>query len=693
MVEDADLESRWEKVAATRRMLHQETSCRWLLFLDADAIVVDVTRSPQQLLRQMEAEANPATVMYAACNSPIGRGLNCDTDCCGRAKRRTGCHVGLRDGGPAIPYPCLINSGVYFIKAGAAGRALLKTWEGHQKTQRENYGEQEGLNIVKEAHPDLIEVVGGQVMNTHSSFHSRMLSFWRPEVAYDIALRLSTGYEPSIPTPGFPQGKNVPLDTRLNVSLYQEAAIAVYGLPLGSNALLHSLDLAIGECVSDRSAFICHPFARPEDWKQKLVTKVATAKRAQLERLLADWRNGSYAPADRAAKLHLNTTRHHSRHAQTQQLPKPLREHSPPPPSPPPPAAIPSLLSASGRRKPQHQRVRREQRPANLSAPPKGGTLLHAEDQGLVLVCIAGQLRTFLQPEVQEAFATNVHRAGYEYVVSTDRAAPPAGQGHALRIAPLLEWVQHNGTLEGTMREEEDGGDHVRGGTQRQRSALPACGRRTCHPYRRPEFVSMAEKIASCHAPMQREEARRAFAYAFVLRLRPDHLFLRPLPPPSALLRAAPRGRILLWDDQLAVARRWLAATVLLTPKVVFSACPSAAQWMLACTRLAAYEPSDARALNASIRLCHVRREQPCETMNLITAFSPARKKAAGGEADDGDTGRGTITHERLRVAHRTWREGQRLPVNSGDFCIKRDKWLLDDAHNDCRNNGGCMDC
>ena len=316
MFEDAALESRWEKVAATRRMLHPETSCRWLLFIDADAIVVDVARSPQQLLRQMEAEADPATVMFAACNSPIGRGLNCDTVCCGRAVRRTGCLVGLRDGGPAIPYPCLINSGVYFVKVGSAARALLREWDGHQRTQRESFGEQESLNIVKEAHPELIEVVGGQVMNTHSTFHSRMLSFWRPEVAYDIALRLATGYEPSIPTPGFAQGKNVPLDHRLNVSLYQEAAMAVYGLPLGSTALLHHLQFAIGECVRDPSAFICHPFALDEESKQKLVTKVAAAKRVPLERLLAEWRNGSYTTVDRAAKVHLNTTRHHARHGE-----------------------------------------------------------------------------------------------------------------------------------------------------------------------------------------------------------------------------------------------------------------------------------------------------------------------------------------------------------------------------------------
>lgn len=143
MVDDDALESRWEKVAATRRMQEESSSsCRWLLFLDADAVVVDVARGPEPLLRRMQAHAHASTVMYAACNSPIGRGLDCDAICCGRASRPSGCSVGLRDGGPAIPYPCLINSGVFFVKAGAAGRALVREWEGHQRTQREAFGEQ-----------------------------------------------------------------------------------------------------------------------------------------------------------------------------------------------------------------------------------------------------------------------------------------------------------------------------------------------------------------------------------------------------------------------------------------------------------------------------------------------------------------------------------------------------------------------
>ena len=52
--------------------------------------------------------------------------------------------------------------------------------------------------MLKEAHPELIEVVGGQVMNTHTSFHRRMLHAEEAHAAYNIALRTSTGYEASL---------------------------------------------------------------------------------------------------------------------------------------------------------------------------------------------------------------------------------------------------------------------------------------------------------------------------------------------------------------------------------------------------------------------------------------------------------------------------------------------------------------
>jgi hypothetical protein len=68
MVEDAELESRWEKVAAARRMLHRSDEgaahCRWLLFMDADAVVRDVAKAPENVLHTMQSAAVAASAPH-----------------------------------------------------------------------------------------------------------------------------------------------------------------------------------------------------------------------------------------------------------------------------------------------------------------------------------------------------------------------------------------------------------------------------------------------------------------------------------------------------------------------------------------------------------------------------------------------------------------------------------------------------
>ena len=274
------LHPQWEKVFATQHML-KRIDCRWLMFIDADAVVIDITRAPQPLLQRLEDEAMAAKpsvppVLFGACNSPMGRGLDCDVFCCGRARRREGCSVGLRDDGPAAPYPCLINSGVYFLKRGRVARTLVAEWAAHQADQPEIFGEQESLNILKEAHPELIEVVGAQVMNTHTSFGQRLHSTENPHAAYDIALRLTTHFDPS---PG--------TDKRLNQSLYARVALEAYGKPIGSQELADALEADVGECTRDQNTFICHPFARPPEHKERLGKLVARRSRQQLRKLLS----------------------------------------------------------------------------------------------------------------------------------------------------------------------------------------------------------------------------------------------------------------------------------------------------------------------------------------------------------------------------------------------------------------------
>ena len=114
-----------------------------------------------------------------------------------------------------------------------------------------------------------------------------------------------------------------------------------------------------------------------------------------------------------------------------------------------------------------------------------------------------------------------------------------------------------------------------------------------------------------------------------------------------------------------------MASTVLLTPQLVYATCFGADDFARACGTL---EPS------WSIEQCHADNLVPCEVMWLIAAVgSPASSVAT--------------LHG--RVQQRSWdgvAPGQRYQQR-GDLCIKRERFLMDDPHNDCRTNPGCMDC
>ena len=51
--------------------------CQWVFYIDADAIVVNVLRSPLRLLKQLGAGGHNETQpsLYATCHTPLGRGL------------------------------------------------------------------------------------------------------------------------------------------------------------------------------------------------------------------------------------------------------------------------------------------------------------------------------------------------------------------------------------------------------------------------------------------------------------------------------------------------------------------------------------------------------------------------------------------------------------------------------------------
>ena len=98
-----------------------------------------------------------------------------------------------------------------------------------------------------------------------------------------------------------------------------------------------------------------------------------------------------------------------------------------------------------------------------------------------------------------------------------------------------------------------------------------------------------AHSVSTCNLPTWRSsQAERLAPYSFVLRVRPDHLFMKPLMLPrlvSALGPDLPGGgaNVLLSDDRMAFAWRSDAAVVLLSPSVAYRQCATALQWAAAC--------------------------------------------------------------------------------------------------------------
>ena len=267
----------------------------------------------------------------------------------------------------------------------------------------------------------------------------------------------------------------------------------------------------------------------------------------------------------------------------------------------------------------------------------------------LTAVCLAGEQRTFLEPVVQHAFAHKLHRAGYEYFVVTDQPRPLPER---LQIAPVREWI-----AEGLV------------GRITGHGTTAGCAPNTCNSHR---FLYPAmERLAHCYTAIQREEGRRSMRYDYLLRLRPDHLILRRQPSVSrAFGEQLARGKLLLWDDQIAVARRGDAATVLLTPRLVYHSCIDEAQWRQACGRYL-QGPGEFRR---DFRRCLTSGEVPCPAMHLITVFSRGE-------------------YEEHPWAARTWDKGIEGPAGGADFCLKRAEWVNESLTSRCKVEPGCLSC
>ena len=626
MSENADLQ--WEKVFAAQRMAKDER-CDWNLFMDIDAIVRNIKKSPYKLLNNLLADLHShgaSPDMIATCNSPLGNGHSCDTFCCQRAyqlpsgdpvpggplttptnQRRIpqDCSVGQFDGGPASPYPCLINSGVWFLRGGQPGEILVAKWMSLIKENNMTFGEQNALNLVKAQYPSIIDVVGGQVMNTHASFNRDWAKegIIRKRVAYDIALRVSSGFEP-----------NVNQDENLNHTLYDEVARSVWNYGIGSKQQLQELLLSPEQpCLKDAGNFVCHTFAMPDYVKAMIAHRVLLSNMPALRSRLSSEQGMNFSYVD----FHFGESETGREETEQQQESVKLEEK------------IPSKDLEENI--PSDKKIRGNTRRHSLNA-----------------VCISGAMRTFLQMEVQEHFVENFHHQGYEYFVSTDTPKP---NSTALKVSPIRAWDvtpndPNNMNLE-VGRPNYPGEPH-RG----------PCPPGTCDPGR--FLLPFVQKFAECYYSMLQYEGKKGRQYDLVLRVRPDHLFLKriPMATPDGWMNIQLRpGKILLWDDQISAAFREDAATTLLAPSIAYSACTTVRQWEAAAQ--ACEHGTDQDPL-WTVEKC--RKEinyKKVIPMSLITVFGKATAWAE------------------LPIQSKSWeKKSPNLDDSTADFCIKRDEYM-----------------
>ena len=121
----------------------------------------------------------------------------------------------------------------------------------------------------------------------------------------------------------------------------------------------------------------------------------------------------------------------------------------------------------------------------------------------LTAVCIAGAQRTFLHTDVQRSFARHVHRPGYEYFVSVDKAAPWGEHwrrsSNALLISPIRAWIR------GPPGEDYWNNDA-------NRNAGVPCPTGTCNPHR--FLLPVMLRLADCFYAIKHEQARRVLESA-----------------------------------------------------------------------------------------------------------------------------------------------------------------------------------
>ena len=238
--------------------------------------------------------------------------------------------------------------------------------------------------------------------------------------------------------------------------------------------------------------------------------------------------------------------------------------------------------------------ARRNQAPPGTAAP---GISLSPP---AVAVCLSGESRTFLDAHVQRGLQRLWHE-GYEAFLSTDEAIN--GSDPRVHIPLRAAYTDARGTM---------------------RRASGSCPAGTAQHQ---QLFVMVVRYVACYRLLMLEEEARAFRYDYVLRTRTDALFLRPFPRADAALAQLGAGRqLLLFDDQLGLARREHAATLLLNPSLVYRQCADAAQWTRACGR-----PVARRELRVASKAGEADAARlPCAAMNRVAELGGGSLRQCG---------------------------------------------------------------
>lgn len=163
-----------------------------------------------------------------------------------------------------------------------------------------------------------------------------------------------------------------------------------------------------------------------------------------------------------------------------------------------------------------------------------------------------------MDDDVQSGFKQNFHYDGYEYFISTDAPVDLAKSS----IGRFVQSVTVNTT-------------------DPDRRLLGRCPAGTLmHRF----LVPMVNRYVACYHEILAAERKNGYKYRYVLRARPDHLFVDRFPSAPLLLKRFAHDRdVLLLDDHIAVAQRSHAGTILLAPQEAYSKCHNLTEWSTAC--------------------------------------------------------------------------------------------------------------